>query len=41
MSRLPDESRMVKKFTRSAAGQEEQLPSDLRPPEVLKVRFVQ
>ncbi|GAB1737818.1 hypothetical protein NU219Hw_g2297t1 [Hortaea werneckii] len=32
----PDESRMVKKFRRAAAGLEEQLPSDLRPPPVLK-----
>lgn len=32
----PDETRMVKKFRRSAAGLEEQLPSDLRPPQVLK-----
>ncbi|KAM3417660.1 SAC3 family protein 1 [Cercospora zeina] len=31
-----DESRMVKKFRRSAAGDEAQLPSDLRPPPVLK-----
>ncbi|KAI5365491.1 putative SAC3/GANP/THP3 domain-containing protein [Septoria linicola] len=31
-----DESRMVKKFRRSAAGDEAQLPSDLRPPAVLK-----
>lgn len=28
---------MVKKFARSAAGQEEQLPSDLRPPRILNV----
>lgn len=34
--REPDESRMVKKFRRSAAGVDEQLPSDLRPPAVLK-----
>ena len=34
-SRKADEIRMVKRFARSAAGQEEQLPSDLRPPEVL------
>lgn len=34
--REPDESRMVKKFRRSAAGVDEQLPSDLRPPSVLK-----
>lgn len=27
---------MVKKFRRAAAGLEEQLPSDLRPPHVLK-----
>ena len=33
---VPDESRMVKKFRRAAAGLEEQLPSDLRPPTVLK-----
>lgn len=32
----PDEARMVKKFRRAAAGLEEQLPSDLRPPSVLK-----
>ncbi|KAK5109512.1 hypothetical protein LTR62_006964 [Meristemomyces frigidus] len=32
----PDESRFVKKFRRAAAGVEEQLPSDLRPPAVLK-----
>lgn len=36
--RIADESRMVKRFQRSAAGIDEQLPSDLRPPEVLKVR---
>jgi hypothetical protein len=30
-----DEFRMVKIFKRSAAGDEEQLPSDLRPPKVL------
>lgn len=30
------EDRMVKKFRRAAAGLEEQLPSDLRPPHVLK-----
>lgn len=32
----PIESRMIKKFRRAAAGLEEQLPSDLRPPSVLK-----
>ncbi|KAK3684423.1 actin cytoskeleton and mitosis protein [Vermiconidia calcicola] len=32
----PEEARMVKKFRRAAAGLEEQLPSDLRPPAVLK-----
>lgn len=32
----PVEARMVKKFRRSAAGYEEQIPSDLRPPPVLK-----
>ncbi|KAK5135973.1 hypothetical protein LTR08_004431 [Meristemomyces frigidus] len=32
----PEETRMVKKFRRAAAGLEEQLPSDLRPPAVLK-----
>ena len=31
----PDEMRMVKKFRRAAAGIDEQLPSDLRPPRVL------
>lgn len=35
--RQPDEARMVKKFRRAAAGIDEQLPSDLRPPPVLKV----
>lgn len=34
----PAEPRMVKKFRRAAAGIDEQLPSDLRPPSVLKVR---
>ncbi|KAK4992055.1 actin cytoskeleton and mitosis protein [Elasticomyces elasticus] len=34
--RPADELRMVKKFRRSAAGVDEQLPSDLRPPAVLK-----
>ncbi|KAF2092636.1 hypothetical protein NA57DRAFT_23593, partial [Rhizodiscina lignyota] len=33
---VADEGRMVKKFRRSAAGSEEQLPSDLRPPKVLQ-----
>lgn len=33
----PVEARMVKKFRRSAAGVDEQLPSDLRPPSVLLV----
>ncbi|GAB7347936.1 hypothetical protein MBLNU459_g5450t2 [Dothideomycetes sp. NU459] len=32
----PAEHRMVKKFRRAAAGIDEQLPSDLRPPSVLK-----
>ncbi|KAL2673332.1 SAC3/GANP/Nin1/mts3/eIF-3 p25 family-domain-containing protein [Phyllosticta citricarpa] len=32
----PAEHRMVKKFRRAAAGVEEQLPSDLRPPEILR-----
>ncbi|KAK3676343.1 actin cytoskeleton and mitosis protein [Recurvomyces mirabilis] len=32
----PDEVRFVKKFRRAAAGLEEQLPSDLRPPAILK-----
>lgn len=36
LDREPDESRMVKKFRRAAAGIEEQLPSDLRPPHVLR-----
>ncbi|PSK56717.1 SAC3 family protein 1 [Elsinoe australis] len=31
-----DEARMVKKFRRAAAGIDEQLPSDLRPPQTLK-----
>ncbi|KAI9837544.1 MAG: hypothetical protein M1819_007195 [Sarea resinae] len=33
---MPSEGRMVKKFRRSAAGHDEQLPSDIRPPLVLK-----
>ncbi|GAM86692.1 hypothetical protein ANO11243_047110 [Dothideomycetidae sp. 11243] len=32
----PDEARMVKKFRRAAAGIDEQLPSDLRPPTTLR-----
>ncbi|KAG9803241.1 hypothetical protein KCU77_g23317, partial [Aureobasidium melanogenum] len=32
----PAEHRMVKKFRRAAAGIDEQLPSDLRPPSTLK-----
>ncbi|KAL1302541.1 hypothetical protein AAFC00_002924 [Neodothiora populina] len=35
-SSAPAEARMVKKFRRAAAGLDEQLPSDLRPPAVLK-----
>ncbi|KAL1637295.1 actin cytoskeleton and mitosis protein [Diplodia intermedia] len=31
----PSEARMIKKFRRAAAGLEEQLPSDLRPPTTL------
>jgi len=31
---------MIKKFRRSAAGVDEQLPSDLRPPSVLRVRSI-
>lgn len=37
-TRAVDEKRMVKKFRRAAAGIDEQLPSDLRPPKVLHVR---
>ncbi|KZF22611.1 hypothetical protein L228DRAFT_129763 [Xylona heveae TC161] len=33
---VPCEDLMVKKFRRSAAGHDEQLPSDIRPPHVLK-----
>ncbi|KAF2196791.1 hypothetical protein GQ43DRAFT_476009 [Delitschia confertaspora ATCC 74209] len=33
--RVPDEARMIKKFRRSAAGVEPQIPSDLRPPRTL------
>ena len=36
-SRVPAERLMVKKFRRAAAGLDEQLPSELRPPDVLKV----
>jgi nuclear mRNA export protein SAC3 len=39
-TRTIDEYRMVKKFRRSAAGVDEQLPSDLRPPLVLKVGLI-
>jgi nuclear mRNA export protein SAC3 len=35
--RVPDESRMVKRYRRPAAGNEEALPSELRPPLVLQV----
>ena len=34
--KIPDETKMVKRFRRSAAGYDEQLPSDIRPPEVLQ-----
>ncbi|KAF2418922.1 hypothetical protein EJ08DRAFT_563870, partial [Tothia fuscella] len=34
-TREPSEARMIKIFRRSAAGVDEQLPSDLRPPKVL------
>lgn len=37
----PSQSHMVKRFRRSAAGDEAQLPSDVRPPTVLKVRLLQ
>jgi nuclear mRNA export protein SAC3 len=33
----PDEQRMVKRFRRSAAGYDEQLPSDIRTPATLKM----
>lgn len=33
----PDEARMVKRFRRSAAGYDEQLPSDIRTPTTLKM----
>ncbi|OQV10340.1 hypothetical protein CLAIMM_14357 [Cladophialophora immunda] len=33
---IPAEDRMVKRFRRSAAGYDEQLPSDIRTPETLK-----
>ncbi|OAP61197.1 hypothetical protein AYL99_03398 [Fonsecaea erecta] len=33
---MPAEDRMVKRFRRSAAGYDEQLPSDIRTPETLK-----
>ena len=36
----PAEERMVKKFRRAAAGIDEQLPSDLRPPATLKVGYI-
>ncbi|KAL8818607.1 MAG: hypothetical protein Q9223_002787 [Gallowayella weberi] len=34
--RVPSEDRMVKRYRRPAAGYEEQLPSDIRPPLVLQ-----
>ncbi len=34
---VPSQERMVKRFRRSAAGDEAQLPSDVRPPAVLRV----
>lgn len=34
--RVPIQRRMVKRYRRPAAGNEEQLPSDIRPPPVLK-----
>ena len=34
--KIPDEKKMVKRFRRSAAGYDEQLPSDIRPPQVLR-----
>ncbi|KAG8532156.1 uncharacterized protein KY384_003796 [Bacidia gigantensis] len=34
--KVPCEALMVKRFRRSAAGYDEQLPSDIRPPNVLK-----
>ncbi len=34
--KIADEQRMVKRFRRSAAGYDEQLPSDIRPPRVLQ-----
>lgn len=35
-TKVPDEKQMVKRFRRSAAGYDEQLPSDIRPPRVLQ-----
>ncbi|KAL8913427.1 MAG: hypothetical protein Q9171_001720 [Xanthocarpia ochracea] len=34
--RVPSEDRMVKRYRRPAAGYEEQLPSDIRPPVILQ-----
>ncbi|KAL9000037.1 MAG: hypothetical protein Q9169_001282 [Polycauliona sp. 2 TL-2023] len=34
--RVPSEDRMVKRYRRPAAGYEEQLPSDIRPPHLLQ-----
>ncbi|KAF7504813.1 hypothetical protein GJ744_001679 [Endocarpon pusillum] len=34
---MPSEERMIKRFRRSAAGYDEQLPSDIRTPETLRV----
>ncbi|KAL8764212.1 MAG: hypothetical protein Q9184_000181 [Pyrenodesmia sp. 2 TL-2023] len=34
--KVPSEDRMVKRYRRPAAGYEEQLPSDIRPPSVLQ-----
>ncbi|KAL8734883.1 MAG: hypothetical protein Q9166_001235 [cf. Caloplaca sp. 2 TL-2023] len=35
-SKVPSEDRMVKRYRRPAAGYEEQLPSDIRPPLILQ-----
>lgn len=34
---VPSERHMVKRFNRSSAGKEEELPSDVRPPLILQV----
>ncbi len=38
--RIPFQDHMVKRFNRSSAGKEEELPSDVRPPLILQVQSI-